>query len=320
MRCGRRCARRTPTWRSSPRRSRSPSPRPTRSATTRSSSSGRSSARRCRGSGSRPRCPRRRPRSPSSPCRPRGARRSCCTSATSRSTPTPSARPPGGCWRGSPGARRSASRAAPCRPGGAARSTTCAPRSASRCATAASSSSAATAPRRGGRAGSSSCAMFPAPWRPYARMLLMYLQACVAARARVEAFVFGTRLTRVTRELAGRDPDRALGRAAEAVSDWSGGTRIGEALAELNRVHGRRIGRGALVVILSDGWDRGDPEQLERGDGPPASAARTASCGSTRSPPTPATSRSRAACRRRSRTSTTSSRATRSRPWKHSPS
>jgi uncharacterized protein len=97
---------------------------------------------------------------------------------------------------------------------------------------------------------------------PYARMLLQYLQAAVAARARVEAFVFGTRLTRVTRELAGRDPDRALHRAAEAVQDWSGGTRIGEALAELNRVHGRRIGRGALVVVLSDGWDRGDPEQL----------------------------------------------------------
>jgi hypothetical protein len=97
---------------------------------------------------------------------------------------------------------------------------------------------------------------------PYARMLLMYMQACVAARARVEAFVFGTRLTRVTRELAGRDPDRALRRAAEAVEDWSGGTRIGEAIAELNRVHGRRIGRGALVVILSDGWDRGDPGQL----------------------------------------------------------
>ncbi|HYH88000.1 MAG TPA: VWA domain-containing protein [Solirubrobacteraceae bacterium] len=97
---------------------------------------------------------------------------------------------------------------------------------------------------------------------PYARMLLMYLQASVAARARVEAFVFGTRLTRVTRELAGRDPDRALRRAADAVQDWSGGTRIGEAIAELNRVHGRRIGRGALVVVLSDGWDRGDPEQL----------------------------------------------------------
>jgi uncharacterized protein with von Willebrand factor type A (vWA) domain len=97
---------------------------------------------------------------------------------------------------------------------------------------------------------------------PYARMLLMYLQASVAARARVEAFVFGTRLTRVTRELAGRDPDRALQRAADAVHDWSGGTRIGDAIAELNRVHGRRIGRGALVVILSDGWDRGDPELL----------------------------------------------------------
>ena len=97
---------------------------------------------------------------------------------------------------------------------------------------------------------------------PYARMLLMYMQASVAARTRVEAFVFGTRLTRVTRELAGRDPDRALRRAAEAVHDWSGGTRIGESLATLNRVHGRRIGRGSVVVILSDGWDRGDPEQL----------------------------------------------------------
>jgi uncharacterized protein with von Willebrand factor type A (vWA) domain len=97
---------------------------------------------------------------------------------------------------------------------------------------------------------------------PYARMLLQYLQASVAARTRVEAFVFGTRLTRVTRDLEGRDPDRALHRAAERVSDWSGGTRIGAALAELNREHGRRIGRGAVVVILSDGWDRGDPALL----------------------------------------------------------
>jgi uncharacterized protein len=97
---------------------------------------------------------------------------------------------------------------------------------------------------------------------PYARMLLQYLQACVAARRRVEAFVFGTRLTRVTRELSGRDPDRALERATAAVVDWSGGTRIGESVAELNRTHGRRIGRGAIVVLLSDGWDRGDPEEL----------------------------------------------------------
>jgi uncharacterized protein with von Willebrand factor type A (vWA) domain len=97
---------------------------------------------------------------------------------------------------------------------------------------------------------------------PYARMLLQYVQACVAARARVEAFAFGTRLTRITRELAGRDPDRALARAAAATDDWSGGTRIGAALATLNREHGRRIGRGAVVVVLSDGWDRGEPEEL----------------------------------------------------------
>ena len=99
---------------------------------------------------------------------------------------------------------------------------------------------------------------------PYARMLLAYMQACVAARRRVEAFVFGTRLTRVTAELRGRDPDAALERAAGAAHDWSGGTRIGEALATLNREHGRRLGRGAVVVLLSDGWDRGEPEQLER--------------------------------------------------------
>jgi uncharacterized protein with von Willebrand factor type A (vWA) domain len=97
---------------------------------------------------------------------------------------------------------------------------------------------------------------------PYARMLLQYVQACVAAQARVEAFAFGTRLTRITRELAGRDPDRALARAAAAADDWSGGTRIGAAIAELNREHGRRIGRGAMVVVLSDGWDRGEPEEL----------------------------------------------------------
>jgi uncharacterized protein len=93
-------------------------------------------------------------------------------------------------------------------------------------------------------------------------MLLQYAQACVAARRRTEVFAFGTRLTRITNELRGRDPDRALDRAAETVEDWSGGTRIGAAVGELNRVHGRRIGRGAVVVVLSDGWDRGDPEEL----------------------------------------------------------
>ncbi|HLY49290.1 MAG TPA: VWA domain-containing protein [Solirubrobacteraceae bacterium] len=98
---------------------------------------------------------------------------------------------------------------------------------------------------------------------PYARMLLQYMHASVAARRRVEAFAFGTRLTRLTNELEGRDHDRALDRATAAVADFSGGTRIGSALAELNRVHGRRLGRGAVVVILSDGWDRGEPELLE---------------------------------------------------------
>ncbi len=97
---------------------------------------------------------------------------------------------------------------------------------------------------------------------PYARMLLQYLHASVVARRRVEAFAFGTRLTRITAELAGRDPDRALERATAAVLDMAGGTRIGSSLAELNRVHGRRVGRGSVVVILSDGWDRGDPALL----------------------------------------------------------
>ena len=97
---------------------------------------------------------------------------------------------------------------------------------------------------------------------PYARMLLQYLHAAVATHRRVEAFVFGTRLTRITAELGVRDPDRALDRASAAVVDWAGGTRIGASIATLNRVHGRRLGRGSVVVVLSDGWDRGDPRLL----------------------------------------------------------
>jgi uncharacterized protein len=97
---------------------------------------------------------------------------------------------------------------------------------------------------------------------PYSRMLLTYAHACVQARNGCEAFAFSTRLTRITRELAGRDPQAAVRRAAGTAQDWSGGTRIGAALAELNRAHGRRIGRGSIVAILSDGWDRGDPALL----------------------------------------------------------
>ncbi len=99
---------------------------------------------------------------------------------------------------------------------------------------------------------------------PYARMLLQYAQAAASAPGgrRTQVFAFGTRLTPLTRELQGRDPDAALARAAEAVTDWSGGTRIGETLGKLQRTYGRRLGRGAVVVILSDGWDRGEPDVL----------------------------------------------------------
>jgi uncharacterized protein len=98
---------------------------------------------------------------------------------------------------------------------------------------------------------------------PYSRALLRFAQAAVAGRSRVEAFALGTRLTRLTRELSSRDPDAALAAAAAAVVDWSGGTRLGEGLARFNQTWGvRGMARGAVVVILSDGWDRGDPEEL----------------------------------------------------------
>ena len=97
----------------------------------------------------------------------------------------------------------------------------------------------------------------------YARALLRFTHAAVAARRRVEVFAMGTRLTRLTRELATHDPDAALASAAEAVMDWSGGTRLGDALAEFNTRWGiPGMARGAVVVILSDGWDRGDPEVI----------------------------------------------------------
>jgi uncharacterized protein with von Willebrand factor type A (vWA) domain len=97
---------------------------------------------------------------------------------------------------------------------------------------------------------------------PYARMLLLYAHAAATARPRVEVFALGTRLTRLTLHLRDPDPDAALRRATAAVEDYAGGTRIGASLATLNREHGRRLGRGADVVVLSDGWDRGEPELL----------------------------------------------------------
>jgi uncharacterized protein with von Willebrand factor type A (vWA) domain len=98
---------------------------------------------------------------------------------------------------------------------------------------------------------------------PYSRALVRFAHVAVAARARVEAFTLGTRLTRLTRELTTRDPEAALARAAAAVPDWSGGTRLGEALRRFNDQWGvRGLARGAVVVILSDGWDRGEPDEL----------------------------------------------------------
>jgi uncharacterized protein with von Willebrand factor type A (vWA) domain len=100
---------------------------------------------------------------------------------------------------------------------------------------------------------------------PYARAMVMFLQAAVAGGRRVEAFTFGTRLTRVTRHLDSRDPDRALRAAAQAVPDWAGGTRIGDNIKALNDRWGRRgLTRGAVVVIVSDGWERGDVDLLGR--------------------------------------------------------
>jgi uncharacterized protein len=97
----------------------------------------------------------------------------------------------------------------------------------------------------------------------YSRALLRFMHASVASGEPVEAFVLGTRLTRVTRELADRDPDRALGEASRAVEDWSGGTRLGDTIKEFVDLWGQRgMARGAAVVILSDGWDRGDVEVL----------------------------------------------------------
>ncbi len=97
----------------------------------------------------------------------------------------------------------------------------------------------------------------------YSRTLLRFMHAGVASGDPTEAFVLGTRLTRVTRELTNRNPDRALRGASGAVEDWSGGTRLGDTLKEfVDRWGQRGMARGAVVVILSDGWDRGDVEVL----------------------------------------------------------
>jgi uncharacterized protein len=100
---------------------------------------------------------------------------------------------------------------------------------------------------------------------PYARAYLQFLTSAAASGPNAEAFVFATRLTRLTRALRSRNPERAIQRAAAAAPDWSSGTRIGDALKTFNDRHGRRgMARGAVVVILSDGWERGEPGLVAR--------------------------------------------------------
>lgn len=96
----------------------------------------------------------------------------------------------------------------------------------------------------------------------HSRLLIRFAMALHRLSAvRTEAFVFGTHITRVTHELTGRDPDVGLARVSAAVSDWSGGTRIGASLRQFNQDWARRVLRSSgVVIIVSDGWDRGDPE------------------------------------------------------------
>ncbi len=98
----------------------------------------------------------------------------------------------------------------------------------------------------------------------YTRLLLHFIYGLAVGLAQpVEAFVFSTRLTHITRQLRGRDVDQALREVSHAVPDWSGGTRIGEALKTFNFEWGRRVlGHGAVALLISDGWDRGDIDLL----------------------------------------------------------
>jgi hypothetical protein len=98
---------------------------------------------------------------------------------------------------------------------------------------------------------------------PFARALLQFAFAAMAAGRRVEVFCFGTRLTRVTRTLRTKDPDRAMHEVGRLVADWEGGTRIGESLkALLDEWSQRAALRGAVAVICSDGLERGEPELM----------------------------------------------------------
>lgn len=98
----------------------------------------------------------------------------------------------------------------------------------------------------------------------YTRLFLHFLHALTDKRKRVHTFLFGTRLTNVTRSLKSRDPDEALSKCSEQVADWSGGTRIGPSLHKFNREWSRRVlGQGAIVLLFTDGLERDDTDELQ---------------------------------------------------------
>jgi uncharacterized protein with von Willebrand factor type A (vWA) domain len=99
----------------------------------------------------------------------------------------------------------------------------------------------------------------------YTRIFLHFLHALTEKRRRVQTFVFGTRLTNLTRQMRHRDPDEALADCSAAVRDWSGGTRIGDTLHEFNRLWSRRVlGQGAIVLLITDGLERDEVDLLSR--------------------------------------------------------
>ncbi|MEM7331596.1 MAG: VWA domain-containing protein [Chloroflexota bacterium] len=99
----------------------------------------------------------------------------------------------------------------------------------------------------------------------YSRLLLQFFYSLAHSLKKVESFVFATRLTRITHQLKIKNIDTAVDQAAREVNDWSGGTRIGESIHIFNHLWSRRVlRRGAVVIIISDGWERGDPTQLKK--------------------------------------------------------
>ena len=159
-------------------------------------------------------------------------------------------------------ARRSSARAGArggCARTGAGRRSTCAAWRAARWPPAATPSSAASAAAHETPRKLVVLCDVSGSMEAYSRAMLLFLHALVRSGRGVEVFAFGTRLTRLTGELATRDPEEALRRAADRVVDWAAGTRIGASLKAFNDVWGRRaLARGAVVLIVSDGWERQD--------------------------------------------------------------